>query len=312
MRLSHSFPLLVAIAFGVFLPKMAHAQDQTKACIAASEEGQRLRDDRKMKRAREQFLLCMKETCPGIIKRDCAEWFNQAESAMSSVVPSARVCGKDIFDARVSVDGQVVAEKLDGKALPVDAGPHKFKFEIRDKKGQTKVVEEDVLVSEGQRNKSVMGSFESPAVDCGAGFSTTPPPATSAQAKKSFPLAPVLLGSLGLVAIGVGVVFDTKGFSEYDDNKKELEKTCISSTGQKTCTQSQVDDKLDPPKRTMLLGEIIMGAGIVATGVGVIWLIASGTSSDARTSRASTHPALPKLTGTPVPGGGVFGLTGQF
>ncbi len=304
--------LTLVLPFAARDARGQQSQQSTQACLTASEEGQKMRDERKFKKAREQFLLCMKETCPGIVKRDCAEWFNQVEGAMSSVVLSAKVCGKDVFEAKVSIDGKAVTERLDGKSLPIDAGPHKFKFEVRDKKsGEMKAHEEDALVSEGQKNKIVNGSFESPVVDCGGPAVPVAPPSTSKE--RSSPVGPVILGSAGLVALGIGVVIDLKGFGEYDDKKTALERTCLVN-GQKVCTKDQVDTELDPPKTTMLIGEIMMGAGIIAVGAATIWYFTSASSEPNKTSsmRIPAHTLPQKFSATPLPGGGVFGLSGQF
>ena len=50
----------------------------------------------------------------------------------ASVVPAAKdKKGRDIVDVKVSIDGKVVTETLDGKALPVDPGVHTFRFETK-------------------------------------------------------------------------------------------------------------------------------------------------------------------------------------
>ena len=58
----------------------------------------------------------------------------------------------------VSVDGETLVRKLDGKSLPIDPGPHTFKFETA---GAPPVVER-ALVKEGEKTRVITVTFEPP------------------------------------------------------------------------------------------------------------------------------------------------------
>ena len=109
----------------------ASASADVQACLSASEKGQRARSAGKLREARELFLQCSSDGCPAMVRRDCAQWQSEVIVTLPSIVLGAKDrSGRDLFDVTVSVDGETVVRKLDGKSLPIDPGPHTFKFEM--------------------------------------------------------------------------------------------------------------------------------------------------------------------------------------
>jgi hypothetical protein len=128
-----------------------------QACLAASEKGQRARGTGKLREARESFLVCQNEGCPAIVRRDCAQWTGELTQALPTIVFGAKdKAGRDLFDVTVSIDGEVLTKKLDGKAIFVDPGPHTFKFETTG----AQPVAEKVLVKEGEKSRGVTITFD--------------------------------------------------------------------------------------------------------------------------------------------------------
>jgi hypothetical protein len=123
-------PLLAlsVLAAAALVPAAAHADDREQ-CITSAEQAQTLRDEGKYRRAREQMLVCARDVCPAAIKSDCGKWLDTLDREAPTVVFGARDAGKDVTDVKVSMDGVVVAERLDGKAQLVDTGEHTFTFE---------------------------------------------------------------------------------------------------------------------------------------------------------------------------------------
>jgi hypothetical protein len=109
---------------------LADEASEKAACISASDEGQQLRDDGKYTRAREAFERCARESCPVLLRVDCVHWLLDLDQSSASVVINAKDAkGNDLIDVTVSVDGQVLVSKLDGKPIPVDPGAHLFHYE---------------------------------------------------------------------------------------------------------------------------------------------------------------------------------------
>src|SRR5580704_17589938 len=83
--------------------------DDKEACFRAVDEGQKLRATRKFVSARDQFIQCARSVCPALVRKDCAQWLSEVEVSLPSVVFGARdVQGRDVFDVRVTVDGNLL------------------------------------------------------------------------------------------------------------------------------------------------------------------------------------------------------------
>lgn len=287
----------------------AHA-DEKRACVAASDEAQKLRDERKLVKAREQMLLCARDACPSVIRKDCSQWLTEVEASLPSVTLSARDSGgHDIAAAHVTLDGAVLTDKLDGKAIFVDPGPHTFKFEVEGKPA----VEQQTVVREGERNRAVTAQFsggEAVPVAAPPVHDNTPPP--NEPEHKKTPVVGYAVTGIGVLALGGAAVFWLTGKGAVSD----LKNGCgVPFAGQTTghCQQGDVD----AAKTKLLVGDILAGVGIVAVGVGV-YMILTGSSAPtpakvgqpARRLRALELKFTPVLS--PAPGGGVAGLGARF
>src|ERR1700733_10632931 len=125
--------------------------DDKQDCIAASEAGQDQKLRGSLRGAREQLLICARDVCPAIVRQDCTQWLTEIIAALPSVVVGARDWkGHDLVDVTVSVDGVVVASKLDGKPIAVDPGVHTFRYESA---SGTEPVEEHMVIRQGERNR---------------------------------------------------------------------------------------------------------------------------------------------------------------
>lgn len=145
---------VVASAFAsvvLLAPGLASATD-VQACLNASEKGQRSRASGKLRDAREQFLVCGAEGCPALVRKDCAQWQTELAAALPTVVFGAKdKQGRDLFDVTVTMDGEVLLKKLDGKSITIDPGPHTFRFEA----AGSPAVTERALVKEGERARVI-------------------------------------------------------------------------------------------------------------------------------------------------------------
>ncbi len=174
--------------------------DDKDVCLGAASKGQRLRDAHQLLEAREQFRVCGAAQCPAAVQSDCATWLVDVESGLPSVVVTARDrTGADVVDVQVSVDGKPLLQKLNGLSIPMDAGPHTFRFEWPGVGSQERLV----LVREGEKHQLVAVTFDAsaPAVG-GSGEADVAKSAVSGTAKT----VGWVMGGAGVVALGVGVV----------------------------------------------------------------------------------------------------------
>ncbi|MDB4942781.1 MAG: hypothetical protein JWP97_2315 [Labilithrix sp.] len=238
---SASLAALAVVTVGLLATEPMARADEREQCASAADQAQQLRDEGKYRRAREQLLVCARDVCPAPIKRDCLDWLTQLETVAPTVVLSAKAGTKDLYDVRVSVDGAIVTEKLDGKPLQMDLGKHTFKFEYA---GQTK--EEDFVIGAGQKNRSLSVTF-------GGAAPTVPEPAARTEEPKASVVPAAVVAGVGVLALGSFALFGLTGKSDVDDLQ--------SCKGH--CAESDVDSA----RTKLIVADISLGVGIVALGV---------------------------------------------
>jgi hypothetical protein len=239
------------------------------------------------------MVLCAREACPGIVRKDCLQWLSEVEASLPSVVLSARNAqGGDISSAKVTADGVMISDKLDGKSIFVDPGPHTFKFEVE---GQAPV-EQQAVIREGEKNRAITATFgTTPEATPNV---VTPPPAETD--KKSAPVAGYILGGVGLVALG--------GFAYFGLTGKSDVSTMREGCGQQhACSQ----DEVDSAKSKLLIADVSLGVGIVALGVATYMIL---THDSAPSSAKVGSAALKRFDfgARALPGGGAATLGGRF
>jgi hypothetical protein len=188
--------------------------NEKQRCISASEQGQELRDDGNYRRAREAFSACARETCPPLVRRDCAHWQAELEEAWPSVIVSAKDSGgKDLADVRVLLDGEPFASRLDGKPIHVDPGEHVLRCEAQG----FPAAEQHVVVRAGEKNRVIdvqMGL----AAQSGAP-SAPEEGAARGRAESGFALggrrtSALVFGALAVAAFGTEAYFGLSGLSD--------------------------------------------------------------------------------------------------
>lgn len=125
-------PTLVATAAAlVLLESPAHAADPTPTdCVAATHASVDLGKRQELRAERAQLLICAATSCPDAIRKDCAARLDDVNARIPSLVVTAKnSAGTDLTAVTVTMDGEVLAQRLDGTPLPVDPGEHTFTFE---------------------------------------------------------------------------------------------------------------------------------------------------------------------------------------
>jgi hypothetical protein len=253
----------------------------------AAESAEKLREEKHLLHAREALLRCARETCPKIVRVDCLKWIAEVEAAQPTVVIRARDAGgHDLVDARVTLDGEVVASGLDGHALALDPGPHELRVDASS--SGLEVRRETFVVSEGEKNRVVLVTLSLPVA---------PPPAAS-QAPTSVVVAPApapmassspwpwIAGGVGAAGLATFVVFQLIAHSAYSD----LEKGCGVTS---TCPSRDVD----PVRTKLVISGVGLGVGVLGIGAAAVLLATSPSSS---------------ISVTPTAGGATVGWRARF
>jgi hypothetical protein len=179
---------------GVVMAPIARADD---TCIPAYEETQSLRKDGHLVAARDRAIVCAKNTCPNALTKDCTRWLEELDESIPSIVPRALAAdGTDYVDVAVRMDGQPLAQKLDGRAILVDPGSHQLVFTMEG----AAPLEMAVVVHEGEKSRPITATL-----------TLTAPVSTPSR---PIPPAAYVAGSIGLVAIGFGSYFGIQGLSD--------------------------------------------------------------------------------------------------
>lgn len=233
MRVPIAAALTAAIAFGAAPSLAAPTRD---ACVSASEDAQTFKLKGQLSAAREKLLVCSNDACPKVIRQDCSGWLDEVDRSMPTIVFSVHdASGSDLTDVRVSIDGTLLFEHLEGKAIPVDVGPHTIRFEV----AGVPPKEERVVAREGEKRRIVtvtVGQAPSPrAVDSTPATPVAAGPTPDQRAPRSGPSpATWVIGGLGLASLAMAGIVGAYALNQ----RSSLYDRC-GSTG--TCAQSDVD-----------------------------------------------------------------------
>ncbi len=273
-------PLVGALLVGGLLvgaPAISHAADP-QACVEAYEEGQKLRSEGSLQAAKERFLICADPGCPAITKSDCTTWVAEVEQSQPTIIFAVTDrAGKDATRVRITVDGELLLESLDGKAKPLDPGSHRIVVELE---GEAPV-ERELVVREGEKNRKVDISFAPQDAGAGSGGGGISP-------------ATWVLGGIGVAGIAVFATFGAMGLSEKSD-------------AETSCAPNCSDDEVDSIRTKFLIGDIGLGVGVASLAAAVVVGIVSASGGG---DEVASLPV--RIGGAPAPGGGMLTLEGAF
>jgi hypothetical protein len=140
----------------------------------------------KLRQARAMLLSGAKAQCIAPVRQQCIKRYTQLESEIPSVVPIVTSeDGEPRVDVQVTIDNELVTNRLDGRALPLDPGLHEFTFSTEGKV----IATEKIMIVQGQRNRPI--SIAMRAADASAKKAASDPGLPELDAKASSERAPV-------------------------------------------------------------------------------------------------------------------------
>jgi hypothetical protein len=273
----HRFFSTLTVLLGLLaLCENARAADPTTAdCLAANDTSISLRNEHKLRAARAQLLVCAARTCPADVRNECTRRVGEVNAAMPTVVFEAKdFSGKDLAAVKVMMDGEALAERLEGTALSLDPGEHSFVF---DAEGQPELTKQ-LIIHEGEKDRHESFTFgetaASPAATAPRIAEAPPVVAPHTRSKlgtqKSFAIAAAGVGAVGVI---VGAVFGVQAMSKKSDAQKACPNNCADQGG------------VDAWSRAKTAGDVSTVAFIVGglglAGGAVLWFTARQEPSDA-------------------------------
>lgn len=263
--------------FLVATSPFGEARADDDACVAAYDSSQRLRRDGKLSDTRAELVICAQEECPAPVRKQCTTWLREVNEALPTVVFGARDAnGNDVSETRVLEGDRVVAKRIDGREVSLDPGEHVFVFVFPG--GQR--VERRVLVRQAEKNRLLDVVEPSPKAKPTVTKPRAKPKAVPSE-KHGPPVAAIVLGSLGAVALGTFALLALDARSDIED----LEDDCAPE-----CDQSDVDRA----HRKALIADISLGVSVVSFGAaGWLWLDHSSAST---TTAKGSFGKAPRFT----------------
>jgi hypothetical protein len=296
-RSRRRFGILFAVSsgFGAWAhPSTARAEDPAlSACIAANESSIARRSEHRLLEARAEALKCATEACPALLRDACKRRVDQVNAALPSIVFEVKdETGADVA-AKVTMDGQRLAEGPQGTAITSDPGSHRFVFEASGRLA----VERTFILREGEANRReriALAPASPPALGAlpvtGAPEPRTASPLASAPssehaASSLFPrqrMYALVAAGVGVVGVAVGVGFGATVQSRSNRSQAE----CPSASDCPQHEQAVSDHDAAATSAAVATIATIAGGAALAAGV-VLWFTAPrGVSTGGALSRA--------------------------
>jgi hypothetical protein len=277
------WPLVPLVALGMVAPSPATASDPTTAdCLAASEASLTARNEHRLRAARNQSLICAAQSCPADVRKECLRHVDELNPAIPTVIFDVKdASGHDLTAVRATMDGEVLAERLEGTPLAIDPGNHTFRFETV---GQAPVTTQLVILeSQKDRRESVV--FGNPAAPPTPASPREAPPSSGLGTQRILGIA---AAGVGVVGVGLGSVFGAMMLSKKSDAQLACSKQCSDPNG-----VSQWNDAVSNGNLATAFW-IVGGVGIA--GAAVLWFTAP--SASAPSAQVGLVPGMVQVKGT--------------
>jgi hypothetical protein len=298
-RLPRATSLFVFVSAALLaIEKPVSAADPTIGeCLTANDKSIALRNEHKLLAARKELLVCAASTCPAEVRKECMRRVDIVNASIPTVMLEAKDgAGNDLSAVKVTVDGDVLAEKLDGSAIPLDPGAHTFTFEVAGQPPLTK----QLVIREGQKDRREALQFGAPPAQgpasAAAPVAKSPNPAietsvdqVSSSSGNTQKILALVAGGVGVVGVGVGTIFGLQSMSKHNDAETKCPGACNDQAGVDLWNDARSAGNIST------IAFAVGGAGLV-TGA-ILWFTAK-TPSRSTALQADVGPGSVYLRGT--------------
>jgi hypothetical protein len=280
------------------LPRAAQAVDPTTAdCLAANERALAMGNEHKLRTARAQLLVCAAASCPSDVRAECVRRVGEVNGAIPTIVFEARDAqGRDLSAVRVTMDGELLAERLEGIALSVDPGFHTFGLETVD----LPRVEKRLLIREGEKDRRERVTFGAAAPAGADGPVTTlrgtalgsEPRATDGNQTQLGPrrVGAIVAAGVGVIGLGLGIGYGLDAMSTRDTAQATCPTQCADQHGVDLWHQAHTAGTVST------IAFIVGGVGL-ATGA-VLWFTGGSSADAGPTTQVGLGPGTMELRRT--------------
>ena len=310
-----NYRLYVVSVFALVIGSRSARSDDLHECVSASATAQDLRRDHKLIEARAQLLICSREVCPRPVNHDCKEWLADVDSSMPTIVISLKdAAGVDVTSAHVLIDGALFTERLDGNSVAIDPGNH----EIRIERWGTDPLVQDVLIREGEKNRSIAFSLPKrietvtrPPASREAPVAGVPqergsakghedsdgveaPPSTAVRADMtSRRKVAVVVASAGLVTVAVALGFGLHAHSQWNDAHASAQGGAPPDCDSHNVCNDAGFAEVDAAYSSATISTVLSAVGVIAVGAGAyLWFTGESVAPRSATSETRLTPIV--------------------
>jgi hypothetical protein len=191
--------------------------------------------------------------------------------------------GNDLIAVKVTMDGELLAERLEGTALSVDPGAHSFVFET----AGSAPLQETFSIGAGQKDRLETIKFDA-SLPTGAGevSDTEVRPGLGTQK-----ILAIVAEGIGVVGLTVGSVFGAVALSKRDDAQNACPHLCADANG--------VSKWSDAKSAGNVSTAAFVAGGLALAAGAVLWFTARNAPSTASpTAAVGIGPASLQVKGS--------------
>lgn len=317
-----SVALCLASIGGSAAAQESQKQSSAQECAQAYEDAQEHRSEGRLGQAGEALLICAQAHCPAFVQTDCAQWLTEVKKEMPSVIFEATdPGGQETAAVSVTVDGERVMDRLDGRAFTLNPGEHVFRFDFDGQKPITRTL----MIQQGEQERRIQVSWQPTQVkepSEAAPRTVDKDASVFVRNAEDFRLASYITAGAGVVSLGVGIGFWVAGKGEDDAFLAECgglnpQGQCVNfdysgdasdPTSPNAMSIQRAEDAKASSAQKYTIGNItaIAGGVLIATGV-TLFLLTEPWSSN---STALVHDV--RWMAAPSPDGGFCTVSGSF
>ena len=269
---------LLACVGACSVPATASAAPPTTAeCLAASDVSIDAANGHRLRAERSQLLVCSDSSCPAEIRVECIRRVEEVNAAIPTIIFEARdAAGADLSEATIAMDGELLAQRIDGVALPIDPGQHAFTFE---RVGQP-TVRKVFVIREGQKERREVITFD---------WQALPSKTVAGHALRVQKILAIAAAAVGVAGLGLGAAFGIDAMSKRKDAERICPDQCADNNGVALWRDAKSMGNLSTV--AFVVGGVAAAAGVA------LWMTANTQASQGRRLQVGIGPGTVEAWG---------------
>ena len=245
------------------------AESTAASCESSYEKAQTDRVAGHYLSAQSAALACSQIQCNQAIVRECMRLYESLQQDTPTLVFAARKAeGGELIEVKVEMDGKQIAERITGRPMPVDPGPHQFAF-IEPARGRIETTESARV---GDHARVIEVTFPDPNAKNapGAPGVVTPNQVPVTPQKRGIPPMTFVLGGIGVVGLASFAYFRVSGVGDYNHYNS-------------TCSPECNPNDIDKVRTKFTASYISLGVGLAGVAGSALVFVLSRTGEHAST-----------------------------